>query len=314
MPADSRREAQCNIFDSLSSAHRIEFVLVAARFKGKWVFIKHRDGLYELPGGHIKSNETPLSAARRKLYQQTGIVAGKMFPVCCYSLFRNAGNNKKLPGKETYGQLFYVEVFCQAKIPEDEDFTVELSEQYSPDGKDFTKQVFMSQIMRKISSWLEKSMKYGPDIESASGFEKVCGVVSSCLIDGKRHYLLIRNLSGHVGFPKGHVENGETEYETASREVLEETGIKVRISEGFRRSFTYPAREKNGPVHKTAVYFTGTFSNEEARKVLIQEEEILAYWLLPVEAALQRLNQQNDRNVLIAADEFLSRLGPEAYR
>ena len=33
---------------------------------------------------------------------------------------------------------------------------------------------------------------------------------------------LIKNNSGHIGFPKGHIEYGENERETALAEVFEE--------------------------------------------------------------------------------------------
>jgi len=43
--------------------------------------------------------------------------------------------------------------------------------------------------------------------------------------------LLIRNRHGHWGLPKGHWEPGELLAETAVREVLEETGLKVKIGD-----------------------------------------------------------------------------------
>ena len=51
---------------------------------------------------------------------------------------------------------------------------------------------------------------------------------------GNIKYLLVRNLSGVYGFPKGHVEDNETEEETAIREVFEETGVKVTLIPGFK--------------------------------------------------------------------------------
>ena len=41
--------------------------------------------------------------------------------------------------------------------------------------------------------------------------------------------LLIHDRYGHVGFPKGHLEFGETWEDAAVREIFEETGIKSRI-------------------------------------------------------------------------------------
>ena len=62
--------------------------------------------------------------------------------------------------------------------------------------------------------------------------EKSCGAVIFRSIGGKWHVLLIRHEKGHhVAFPKGHVELGETEVQTAEREVLEDTGLRVKVDE-----------------------------------------------------------------------------------
>ena len=55
--------------------------------------------------------------------------------------------------------------------------------------------------------------------------EKACG----CIIIENGQVLLIQQTEGHWGFPKGHVEEGETELETAIREVKEETNLDVEV-------------------------------------------------------------------------------------
>jgi 8-oxo-dGTP pyrophosphatase MutT (NUDIX family) len=42
---------------------------------------------------------------------------------------------------------------------------------------------------------------------------------------GKIEYLLLNYAAGHWDFPKGNIENGEDEIQTARREIQEETGI-----------------------------------------------------------------------------------------
>ena len=65
--------------------------------------------------------------------------------------------------------------------------------------------------------------------------EKSCG----CIIIEKDKVLLIQHIKGHWGFPKGHVEVGETERETAIREAKEETNLDVEINENKRYTMEY---------------------------------------------------------------------------
>ena len=53
-------------------------------------------------------------------------------------------------------------------------------------------------------------------------YEKSCGAVIFRRAEGW-NVLLIRHTKGrHISFPKGHVEQGETEAQTAEREIREE--------------------------------------------------------------------------------------------
>ena len=70
--------------------------------------------------------------------------------------------------------------------------------------------------------------------------EKSCGALIYRKKQGEYELLLIRHRSGgHWSFPKGHVENNETEIETALREIREETGLRVALQKGFRQCVEY---------------------------------------------------------------------------
>ncbi|MBD3304395.1 NUDIX domain-containing protein, partial [Candidatus Woesearchaeota archaeon] len=50
---------------------------------------------------------------------------------------------------------------------------------------------------------------------------------SGGIIFNNGKYLLVKHKEGgHWDFPKGHAEEGETEEETALREIYEETGLR----------------------------------------------------------------------------------------
>lgn len=112
--------------------------------------------------------------------------------------------------------------------------------------------------------------------------------------------LLIKNRSGNWSFPKGHVEKGETEYETALREVKEETSLSVVLEDGFREESTYRIGRN---TEKLVVYFLA-FS--ETLHVKIQYQEISAYNWVDVKNAADAISFDNDRRILQNALEFIA--------
>ena len=82
--------------------------------------------------------------------------------------------------------------------------------------------------------------------------EKSCGalVVRRDEEDGKQYLLMIRHkLGGHRSFPKGHMEPGETESQTAEREILEETGLrKIARLSCFHDSFFAFSDAEHGDI------------------------------------------------------------------
>ena len=54
-------------------------------------------------------------------------------------------------------------------------------------------------------------------------YEKSCGAVVYDIHNDYPFVVVEYMKKGHVSLPKGHMEEGETEEETAAREILEET-------------------------------------------------------------------------------------------
>jgi len=133
-------------------------------------------------------------------------------------------------------------------------------------------------------------------------YEKSCGFVVCSGQRGLRTYLVIRAANGEYGFPKGHVEGDETEYETAVRELKEETNLEVRIIEGFRRLIEYPFPRKPG-VMKQSVYFLGRCTAEH---IICQETEVAQAMFVPLEQALALLSFEDTRRILKEADAYLA--------
>lgn len=132
--------------------------------------------------------------------------------------------------------------------------------------------------------------------------EKSCGIVVFREKDGINLYLLLHYPSGHWDLAKGHVEAGETEHQTAARELLEETGIAdIQFIDGFREEISYKYRRNKKISNKQVVFFLAKTNLE---KIKISHEHKGFKWL-PYEAAFNTLTFDNAQNLVKKAKNFL---------
>lgn len=102
--------------------------------------------------------------------------------------------------------------------------------------------------------------------------EKSFGVIPFRKINGQIEFLLIKHIAGYWGFPKGHPEKGESEIETARRELKEETGItKVSLMADIDLTDFYKFEYNKKAISKVVRYFLGFAHNSENRIVLNEE-------------------------------------------
>ena len=120
--------------------------------------------------------------------------------------------------------------------------------------------------------------------------------------DGIR-YLIIEGNSGHIAFPKGHMEEGETDpHAVAAREIREETGItSARFVDGFAEEYHCISGHGNP---KTVTYYLAEIPDTA---VTLQVEEVKNYWFLPFEQAVERVNTPREREILTAANALLTK-------
>ena len=129
--------------------------------------------------------------------------------------------------------------------------------------------------------------------------EKSCGAIVFYLEGDKEQILLIKHAnSGHWSFPKGHVEAGETELETAVREIKEETGVDALVDTRFRQVVTYSPKKD---VIKDVVYFFATTKDYETNN---QEEEVSACRWVDIDKALESVSYKNDKSLVKKAIGF----------
>lgn len=130
--------------------------------------------------------------------------------------------------------------------------------------------------------------------------EKSCGAVIFRREDNTILYLLLKHYNkGHWGFAKGHVEKGETEIETAEREIMEETGLNLRINISFRDEIHYSPQEG---TMKKVIYF---MAEADTKKIICSPEEIADFLWLPLEEALLVLTYDECKETLQKAENYI---------
>lgn len=129
--------------------------------------------------------------------------------------------------------------------------------------------------------------------------EKSCGALIFRRNNDTNEVLIIRQVQGHWCFPKGHVEKHETETETAMREIREETGLTVKIIDGFRQTLGYSPKEN---VFKEVVYFIGVPVKGHLR---VQEEELSGISYVTFAEARSLITYANDAEMFEKAVTYL---------
>lgn len=131
--------------------------------------------------------------------------------------------------------------------------------------------------------------------------EKSCGaVIYHKEANGELRFLLIKHKNGgHWSFPKGHMEAGETERETAEREILEETGLSVTVDAGYRFEMEYSPKPR---VLKKVVFF---IAESVETNVVCQPEEVIDSCWFEYEDAWKNLTHEESKQLITEARDYI---------
>ncbi|MBE5710898.1 MAG: aminopeptidase [Slackia sp.] len=105
-------DLQCTVHP-MGTLGTYTFVVVCSRYDGKWLLSRHRErDTWETQGGHIEPGETPMQAARRELYEESGVRDAELYPVCDYRGFDSQSSAN--------GMVFFAAVRRLEPLPESE--------------------------------------------------------------------------------------------------------------------------------------------------------------------------------------------------
>ena len=107
-----RKVLKCRVFP-LNYLPSYKYTVICSNYKGKWILSRHKKrDTWETQGGHIEDGETPLEAAKRELFEESGIRDADVYPVCDYWGFN--------PFRCSNGMVFLAVVHSIGELPESE--------------------------------------------------------------------------------------------------------------------------------------------------------------------------------------------------
>ena len=219
------------------------YVVVFARYRDKWLYCraKERDA-FETAGGHIEENETPLEAARRELYEETGAIEYQIEAAFDYSVRR--------PQSHTFGQVFFAQVQVLGGIPDYEMAEVKLFDA-APEKMRFPQ--ILPVLYKRMQIWLNLQSAKDELWDVYDSGRNLTGkthrradpmragdyhlVVHVWLVNSKGEFLITRR-SPNKGYPNiwectgGSAVAGDDSISAAIREVREEIGLELNPENG----------------------------------------------------------------------------------
>lgn len=103
---------QCKVYTyDTGTLKAYRFVVIFTRYRGKWLYCRAKErGTFETAGGHIEHGETPLDAAKRELYEETGAKRFDIISVFDYSVH--------IPAEFSNGQVFLANIHELGALPD----------------------------------------------------------------------------------------------------------------------------------------------------------------------------------------------------
>lgn len=103
---------KCKIYPS-GELKNLKYVVVCSYYDGKWMLSRHKKrDTWETQGGHIENGESPLDAAKRELFEESGVIDSELYRICDYIGYNASGSAE--------GAVFFAKVNALGEMPESE--------------------------------------------------------------------------------------------------------------------------------------------------------------------------------------------------
>ena len=103
---------ECKVY-KLNDLKEYMYVVILSKYEGKILLSRHKErSTWETQGGHIEKGETPLEAAKRELFEESGAVNFSIIPIFDYW----AGDDKS----SANGMVFMADITELSDIPNSE--------------------------------------------------------------------------------------------------------------------------------------------------------------------------------------------------
>jgi 8-oxo-dGTP diphosphatase len=219
---------------------RLQYAVIMAQEDGKWLVCRHRDrDTWEIPGGHREPCESIEQAARRELYEETGVTDAELTPVEVYSVTHE-------DGETSYGMLFLARVKARGELPANSEMQKVKAVHLLPQEltyPDIQPELFArAQYRLNINANAQEKWDVLDEHRQPTGRQHPRGVplpegdyhlVVLVLLQNDKGELLITRRAPTKGYPNmwevtgGSALAGDDSLHAALREMREETGIEL---------------------------------------------------------------------------------------